>query len=616
MFERRLRFVAVLGGLFFLVLAGKLFHMQVVRADHWRDEARRLGYRTLTLAARRGTIYDRHGTPLAEDRLQWDLVVRFDHFDGSGWVCAECGRPAVMAGGKPPTRCPSCRGREFERRPDPDLDRLAALCGVPREELAAGFAEGRKKMEKQIEAEIDRKRKLGFRVVPEEEERRFAGWRWRVLKSVPPEAVREISVHADRWRGLDLEPCWRRVNTAGAAADLVGEMGPVYREEAEEYEKKGYDYTQIWHMQVGRSGIEEGFEEKLAAHEGKRQIYRDEDGESVVLPGEKPARDGADLRTSIDLGLQARVAKALETAAREHEAMYGAFVAMDPETGEVVAMASWAREKTPAAPYFWPLRRSTPGSTFKVVTAFAGLMAGTLDPDEVFECDGMWKGIGCHRSHGRIGLRDALRVSCNGYFAWEAERMGIRVLDDWANRLGFDAPTGVGIPGEDGGVVGDPEWKAPRSAANPEFYPPGWQTGDTRQIGFGQGYVAVTPLQVARLMAIVANGGRFVRPSLVYGGGKPGDRVVSPESLRLVRQGLEAVVTAGTADDTGLSRFRAAGKTGTADSGIGNMAWFAGYAPADSPRYAFACCLGGVRRYGAEAAGPVCVAFLEEALSR
>ena len=569
------------------------------------------------MAARRGTLTDRNGKVLAEDRLQWDLVVRFDRFDGTAWTCDGCGRPAEMTGEGPPRRCPACRGTAFSPRPPRDLSRLPGLLGIGADDLAAGLARARDDMGKQTDREIKRKSKAKIPVRPEEERARFAAWWWRAIDGVPPEVVKEVELHPDRYHGLSVDPEWRRVVADGTAGALVGRLGRVYAEERPALEAKGYSVAQIWRMVVGRTGLEHALEDRLAAREGLRRVYRNLDGELVTLPGEIPAKDGESIRLALDADLTERAAEALAEAGRREHAGYGAFVAMDVATGDVLALASWSKEESGL---FFPVQAFVPGSVFKTVSAIAGLESGAVPVSHRFLCTGSWHGIGCHEKvHGDVDVVDALAVSCNGFFAEEAGKMGILILDEWANTLGFDRPTGIDLPGEAGGLIPDPLWKEKRHEQAPEHYPYKiWFPGDTRNAGFGQGDVLVTPLQVARLMAIVGNGGRFVRPSLVAGEGGLGDRVVSAESIRIVQEGLRAVVTRGTATRTGLDRFRAAGKTGTADlpPGHGNAAWFAGYAPAEAPRVAFACVLAETPRYGADAAAPVVSAFLEGYFAR
>jgi penicillin-binding protein 2 len=164
----------------------------------------------------------------------------------------------------------------------------------------------------------------------------------------------------------------------------------------------------------------------------------------------------------------------------------------------------------------------------------------------------------------------------------------------------------------------DRAWRAEQFERHPDFWKdPDFHVGELRQVGFGKGALLTTPLQVARLMAVVANGGRLVRPTLLLGEGVPGKTVADARSIALVRAGMESVVDRGTAARIGLGRFRVAGKTGTGEVVARrkqHMAWFAGYAPREAPRVAFACVVHNTSAYGAAASGPVVRAFLAEYL--
>jgi penicillin-binding protein 2 len=365
-------------------------------------------------------------------------------------------------------------------------------------------------------------------------------------------------------------------------------------------------------MEVGRSGLERGLEDRLRCREGRKEVERDARGRVIEVLEEDPPRDGETIRSSLSLPLQRTVTEALRAACAAHDAEGGAFVALDPANGEVLALASvgegiHARLNLAVLP-------AVPGSTFKILTALAGLEAGTIDPLETFTCAGPWHGIGCSHSPGTVDLRDAISRSCNKYFARAAEAMGIGVFAPFAAKLGFGRPSGLLLPEESGGLVPDPEWKRRRYPKDPVLH-----VGELRQMGFGGGALLVTPVQMARLMAVVANGGRLVPPVLVLGEGGGGDRVVSEASAARVREAMEAVVTEGTGRRLGLQEFRVAGKTGTAElvaDRQDHMAWFAGFAPAEAPRVAFACYLRRVKAHGAEAAGPVVLAFLREFFAR
>jgi penicillin-binding protein 2 len=614
-FKRRLALVSALGGLYFLLLLARLFQLQIAEADRWRLEAERLSRRQIRLPAHRGAILDRHGEVLATDRLELDLTLRPSAFDGHPWRCEECGRPALTSRPRPLFACPECGGREFAAGEARDLSALSGLLGISPDDLERRMADVYEELDRKVLAEYRRRRRDYDRARKSDVARELSRWRYLLFPDAPAEAVRQVALHPRRFRGLTVRSTFRRVRPAGDAVRLlVGRLSGVYEDEAKRYLERGLSWGEIFRIEIGRSGLERALEDRLAARDGRRIVSRDARGRPQEVLDEVPARDGEEVRTSLDLGLQNAVTKALGEACRDFRAEGGAFVAMEPETGEVLVLATW-----PPAPkdgLHLALGPVVPGSVYKVATALAGLMSEELDPDELFDCTGDWNGIGCHGDvHGEIDLEDALAHSCNGYFAHAAETMGIELLSYWSRELGFGSATGTGLEEELQGLVPDESWKAKRHRDEPRrFRYPVLHPGEVRQIGFGQGYLLVTPIQMARLMAVVANGGHRVAPTLVLGEGRRGERFLEEKALERVRKGLEDVVDRGTAARSGLGRFRAAGKTGTAElaGSDRNMAWFAGYAPAEAPRVAFACYLRRTTESGAVAAGPVVVRFLEE----
>jgi penicillin-binding protein 2 len=225
----------------------------------------------------------------------------------------------------------------------------------------------------------------------------------------------------------------------------------------------------------------------------------------------------------------------------------------------------------------------TPGSTFKVVTALAALEEGLVNLDTRHRCDGKVGTLRCDGVHGSIDLTEAMEVSCNVYFGWLGERLGLDKLRRHAERFGFGEKTGF----DRGEVKGGFEIVK----ADSELL---------RRCGVGY-QIGTTPLQVARAYAALANGGRVLalRPVRKAGGADVPVKLVRdlgyrPSDLDAVRDSLRRVVFGdrGTARETGLAEFRVAGKTGTAEVDSKrdlNHAWFAGYAPLDNPRVAFAC---------------------------
>ncbi|MCA9070416.1 MAG: hypothetical protein KDA84_15900, partial [Planctomycetaceae bacterium] len=296
----------------------------------------------------------------------------------------------------------------------------------------------------------------------------------------------------------------------------------------------------------------------------------------------------------------------------------------------------------PRRPFFHRATHMTvaPGSVFKAITAVALLESGQFDPDAAQFCQGFLDRPDRHRcyiyshygvGHGELNLSQALCQSCNVYFFQGAKKIGPHSLVHWAERFGIGQPTGIDVPGEQAGNLPKPP---PRE--NPSVVPVGfesprdsrsrWYPGDTLGLAIGQSRLTVTPLQMARVMAAIANDGFLITPHLVKGQGPvmiaPGEShqsLAAPEPLPIpgltegtlarVREGLEMVVAhpKGTGYKTvRMKEVKIAGKTGTAEVGGGlpDHAWFAGYVPADRPKYAFAIVLENAGS-GGQNAGPI-----------
>jgi penicillin-binding protein 2 len=261
---------------------------------------------------------------------------------------------------------------------------------------------------------------------------------------------------------------------------------------------------------------------------------------------------------------------------------------------------------------------------FKVLMAVAGLESGAVSPDRVVFCGGATTIHGRRRlcwkrgGHGAVDLRHALAQSCNVYFYQLGQALDIDVIHDFGDRFNLGRPTGVDLPGETSGILPSRAWKA-------EHLGEPWYPGDTISVAIGQGLLAVTPLQMAVMMAAVSTGGHLPRPHVSReAAGEPRVLAVRPETFRVVRQALREAVEGGTGRRAELGGVEVAGKTGTAQlsgqsAGIDadvmpkaerDHAWFAGYAPADRPRIAFAVVVehGG---HGGTSAAPVARRVLE-----
>jgi len=401
------------------------------------------------------------------------------------------------------------------------------------------------------------------------------------------------------------------------APHVVGWVSPVPAEQLENYRAQGYRGDE-W---VGVSGLEAWGEEILAGRHGGTLIVITAAGEKVAMVAEHPALPSRAIHTTLNRGFQEQVQRIL--GGRK-----GAIVVLDVHTGAVLALTSGpgfdpnvfvgpagavGRSQILADPRRLLFNRATQGtypsaSVFKIVTMAAALDEAGMDPEQTFfYCPGYWEGLGpasrkgCWKEdgHGNISLKDSLTASCDVTFyavGQTLDGVGQDVIPRFGRGFGFGEPTGLEGVLEEGGLMPDPTWKANTIGE-------AWWVGDTINLAIGQGYLLVTPLQVARMIAAVANGGTLYRPYIVERISASGDvepeqvtqpqvvgtLPISPEHLATIQEALLGVTTRsiGTAPHrfAGLS-IPVAGKTGTAEVGGPDTiphSWFAVYAPADDP---------------------------------
>jgi penicillin-binding protein 2 len=406
----------------------------------------------------------------------------------------------------------------------------------------------------------------------------------------------------------------------GAAPHVVGWVAPMPAEQLETYRARGYRGDE-W---VGVSGLEAWGEEILAGRHGGALAIVTAAGEKVATVAERQALPSRTIYTTFDRDFQAQVQSML--GGRK-----GAIVVLDVHTGAVRALSSGpgfdpnvfvgpagavGRSQILGDPHRPLFNRATQGtypsaSVFKIVTMAAAMEEAGMDPEQtLFYCPGYWEGLGpasrkgCWKEdgHGDINLKDGLTASCDVVFyavGQTLDGIGQDVLPRFGRGFGFGEPTGLEGVLEEGGLMPDPTWKVNAIGE-------GWWVGDTINVSIGQGYLLVTPLQVARMMAAIANGGMLYRPYVIERIGAAGDAEpeqvtqpqvagtlpISPEHLAAIREALSGVTTKaiGTAPHrfAGLS-IPVAGKTGTAEVGGPETvphSWFAAYAPADSPEIA------------------------------
>ena len=383
----------------------------------------------------------------------------------------------------------------------------------------------------------------------------------------------------------------------------------------------------------GKSGLEYFFDASLRGSTGT-EIWRvDPLGFQDTRLEMIPPQQGQNLITSLDIELQ--MAAEIALGART-----GAAVALDIQSGEVLAMVSHPNYNlNDVSPYFpqsvvddlnenrgWTNRSLQqcypPGSTFKLITSIAGLRSGAIQVDSRVDCQGIHR-IGnrnfrCHAryGHGDTDLAKAIEGSCNVFYYSEGLKIGIDSISTEAKRFGLDQKTGIQDPNESNNmVVPSKAWKRAKVQA-------GWVPGDTANTAIGQGYLLVTPLQMATVIASIARNQTRTRPTLLalthaqaqqveHGGESIG---LTPAQKELLWQGMERVVSpSGTAGHAQIDNFRIAGKTGTADFRTHgkdvNLAWFVGFAPVENPQIAVAVMVEGTKEsdsyHGGSTAGPV-----------
>jgi penicillin-binding protein 2 len=459
----------------------------------------------------------------------------------------------------------------------------------------------------------------------------------------------------NRWRfpGVELVPYLGRVYPHGPLfAHVVGYVGRIDEKDQTELGYAGNAYSH-----TGKTGLERYYDGQLRGKPGFQRLETNVDGRTVRALGTVPATPGTDLRLSIDLDLQ----RAMVAAFGELE---GTAVAVDPRTGEVLAMVSLpaydtnlfvngishadyrALNDNPSRPQFnrAVLGGVAPGSTIKPFVGLAGLDSGVRRAEDrtlstgMFYLGGQRRGYGdsSRGGHGWTDLRKSIYASVNTYYYRLALDLGIARFDEYMERYGFGRVTGVDLSGEIAGILPSPAWKAANAANQGKWYP-----GDTVISGIGQGFWKVTPLQLAQATAALGNGGWLRRPHLVKDvrAGilapwmpvplQPPSRISdNPAHLQAVREGMIGTVHGpGTATNirAGLG-YLIASKTGTAQvvsrrgsaavnprslpMHLRHRALFIGFAPAEEPTIAVAVAVEG-GGYGSSTAAPIARKILD-----
>jgi penicillin-binding protein 2 len=578
----------ILSGFFILLITLyglRLYYLQIIKGEFFLNQAENNRIRIEPVSAPRGIIYDRQGTILVDNRPAYHVYLV---------------REKVNV-------------QEI-------IKKLSAFCNVPEENLKAVLEKNR--------------RMPLFKPI-----RLMSDINWDCLAKIEANSYRLPGVY------VDVEPV-RSYRFPGMASHILGYLGEITEEELAKPEYADYSGGD----DIGRTGIEKYYEKVLRGSRGIREVEVDALGRKLRVLDEKDPTPGHAIWLTIDAHIQYKAEELMKD-------LEGAVVAIDVKTGAVRAMVSsptfdenlfvkgispddWKRlNSDPRHPLLNRAIQSAypPGSTIKPFIALAGLQEGLIGKADRVNCPGFfrfgnrdyrcWKKGG----HGGVDLYRAITESCDVYFYSLGNRLGITKLSIYFRMFNFGSPTGIEIPGEKSGIVPDPEWKL-------RFLRQPWHKGETISVSIGQGYLSVTPLQLAVAYGAIASDGILRKPFLVEkieGEEKSKNHVpetksipIKPEYIKMVKAGLEGVVKdpKGTAHRIWKETMPIAGKTGTAqvikfaervenESKIPKQfrdhAWFAGYAPSSDPEIVVVTLVehGG---HGASAAAPIVASIIEE----
>jgi len=586
LFESRALAAAFIIAALTIVLVGRLVVLQVMRYDYYAELSQGNRVRVEPLPAQRGLILDRNGSVLAENRPAFQLeLVR-------------------------------------ERVPDVEatLKRLIEIGVLPLDDLD----ETRKLV----------KSRRSFESVP-------------IRLRLTDEEIARFAVHRFEFPGVDIATRLTRFYPHGEhAVHALGYVAAISESDVKKLEKEKLLSKYAGTSLIGKLGIEASFEETLHGVDGSRQILVNAAGRSVQRHGtvksdlkEIDPVPGRDLITGIDLPTQLVAEQGLINRR-------GAVVAIDPNTGDVIALVStpgfdpnpFGRGLTTAE--YGALRDNIdipllnrairgeypPGSTVKPAIALGGLTLGVTTPQHTKSCPGYFMLPGSrHRyrdwrpsGHGVVAMETAIAQSCDVYFYELSSMLGVEKLAGWLAHFGLGAATNIDIDGERRGILPTPAWKKARFK-NPADQI--WFPGETVSFGIGQGYLIVTPIQAAHMASILASRGKSFQPRLVTAYREQGTGKIekiapklletveaSPENWKIITDGMVRVMNGGTGSRSQAgAEYQIAGKTGTAqvftvkqnesykemearglNERLLDHGWFIAFAPADAPKLAVA----------------------------
>jgi penicillin-binding protein 2 len=588
-------------------LVSGLYYLQILNGEHNFSLAEGNRIRTTTIRAKRGIIYDRNKNQLTKNVPNFEI--------------------SVTPGDLP---------KEEEKR-EKFYNNLAEVLKMNPQEIKTLVEEKKDSFESVVvKKDVDRETKIVFELKQEE-------FPQAILSENPSREYAEGSVYSH----------------------IIGYVGRIDEKELEEKKNspEGSEINYAVNDYIGKTGLENYYEQVLHGKNGRERVEVDAQGKVVKVLASEESQSGENLISTLDIDLQKEVAKHLQEGIRNVRSTCGAAVALNPQTGEVLAMVSIPGFDNnlfasgispqeyqnllsdPLKPLFNRTISGTypAGSTIKPVTACAGLQEGIISGGSYIYCPGVIKVPNKYnpeiiyefpcwnlKGHGSVAVIDAIAQSCDVFFyivggGFEGRvGLGLEKLKHYMNLFGLGEKTGIDLPNEDTGLVPSEQWKLKAKGET-------WYQGDTYHLSIGQGDLLTTPLQVANFTAAVSNGGKLYKPQVVRqiidGDGKTvrdfnpeviRENFISQNNINLVRQGMRKAVTSGTASNLNPLPVPAAGKTGTAEygpQGEKKHAWFTCFAPYDNPQIALVVLIEGGGE-GNEVAVPVAKKILQYYFSR
>jgi penicillin-binding protein 2 len=636
-YEIKLRLIIFRGliAMAFIFLAFRTWQLQATKGEEFRLLADRNRFRTDTLDAPRGVMYDRNGFQLVRNRSIFNVTIIPAFLPDDDTARARVFVRLSELLEMPITTAPGPGDAQALREPGPF--RISHDEAPWQRQSGDGIGGPGAPAPRGIRDMVDAVDLIApYRPITIKED----------VNAATVALLEEESIHLP---GVLVETVpVRDYLTGDLTAQVVGYTGPIPQEQVAEFEAKGYTAND----RVGLAGLELEYEDVLHGTKGLEVVEVDVSGRKMrTVSDPVPAKTGYNLKLTLDLDLQQAVTDALERGIRDTPQRSGVAIVMDPRNGQILTMVSLpafdnnlfatgisardyialSRDKRRPLVNHAIAGLYPPGSTYKIIPATGALQDGVVTPDTILIDEGtLWlpnkyfpddpklaQPFYCwyREGHGRVNFVTGIAESCDVYFYQIAggyeptgfEGLGFERLAYYSELFGLGSPSGIDLPGEGAGLVPTPKWKRVNYAET-------WVTGDTYNMGIGQGFVLATPLQILNATAAIANGGLLYRPYLVQEvldaeGNVVETRqpqvirdlldTVSPENLAQVRLGLESVIAWGTGKELDVPGVAVAGKTGTAefcdsypscldrDGRVRTShAWFTAYAPAQNPEIA------------------------------